>query len=98
MTTVTFFSFCQFFFKHHFSTPLRWRPGHVPPCPPLAMPLRWGNALYILNDIISEMFEFGRTMNIKEHYYFNRGPGRSPGKFLKIYACSNFFDAPSLGV
>ena len=55
--------------------------------------------LYILNDIISEMFKFGRTMNIKEQYYFNRGPGHSPGKFLKIYACSNFFDPPpSLGV
>ena len=38
------------------------------------------------------MFKFSRTMNIKEQYYFNRGPGRSPGKFLKIYACSNFFD------
>ena len=50
--------------------------------------------LYILNDIISEMFKFGRTMNIKEQYYFNRGPGRSHGKFLKIYACSNFFDPP----
>ena len=61
------------------------------------MPLRWGNALYILNDIISEMFKFSRTMNIKEHYYFNRGPGLRPGKFLKIYACSNFFWPPLLG-
>ena len=40
------------------------------------------------------MFKFGRTMNIKEQYYVNRGPGRSPGKFLKIYAISNFFDPP----
>ena len=37
-------------------------------------------------------------MNITEQYYFNRGPGRSPGKFWKIYACPNFFDPPSLGV
>ena len=50
--------------------------------------------LYILNDIISEMFKFGRTMNIKEQYYFNRGPGRSLGKFLKTYACSNFLTPP----
>ena len=44
------------------------------------------------------MFKFSRTMNIKEQYYFNRGRGVAPENFWKIYACSNFFDPPSLGV
>ena len=33
---------------------------------------------------------------IKTIATFSRGPGGSPGKFLKIYQCSNFFDPPSL--
>ena len=36
-------------------------------------------------------------MSIKNIATSKRGPGRSPGKILKIYECSNFFDPPSLG-
>ena len=42
------------------------------------------------------MFKFGRTMNIKEQCYFNRGPVRSPGKFLKSMHVQTFWTPPPL--
>ena len=57
---------------------------------------RWGYVplhLYLLTEI-PKLIE---QLSIKNIATSKRGPGQSPGKILKIYECSNFFDPPSLG-
>ena len=67
-TTVTFFSVCQIFSNIISALPWGGVRGTCPPCPPLATPLRWGNApahfkwYYFRNVQVRQNYEYKRIV------------------------------------
>ena len=95
------FFFVSIFFSNIISA-LPWggARGTCPPCPPLATPLRWGNArvqctLYILNDIIFRNVQVWQNYEYNRTVLFQKGDrGVAPENFWKSMHVQTFLTPP----